>query len=126
MRLKKLASVDTLYVLASMTRPSHPVNTAELARIHRTQGFSKIAVHYVIERDGSTHAGRPADEPGCMAPGMNHRALQVCLIGGIDEALVPSDTFSPQQRAALRQVMDNHRDLAVVFDRTCNHPKDTE
>ncbi|MGO1069511.1 hypothetical protein [Lysobacter sp. CA199] len=118
MRLKKMASAELLYVLASMTRPTHEVNAAELARIHRTQGFSKIAVHYVIERDGSVHTGRASDEPGCLAPGSNHRALQVCLIGGLSEALVPADTFTPQQRSALR-ALEKSLQLPVVFDRAC-------
>lgn len=123
MRLKKLASVELLFVLASMTRPAHPVNTTELARIHRTQGFSKIAVHFVIERDGTVHPGRAKDEPGCMAPGSNHRALQVCLIGGVDEALVPADTFTKQQRSALRRLVKDLQ-LPVVFDRTCTYLQD--
>lgn len=118
MRLKKMHSVDRLYVLASMTRPAHKVTGAELARIHRTQGFSKIAVHFVIERDGTVCTGRAADEPGCLAPGSNHCALQVCLIGGVDDALVSSDTFSKQQKTALRRLV-KAKQLPVLFDRHC-------
>ncbi len=118
MRLKKMASVEQLYVMASMTRPTHAVTGKELERIHRTQGYSKIAVHFVIERDGTVYTGRASDEPGCLAPGSNHRSLQVCLIGGVDDGLVPTDTFSKQQKSALRKLVKQHR-LPVVFDRAC-------
>lgn len=117
MRLRKMESVDQLFVLASMTRPTHKVTGKELERIHRSQGFSKIAVHFVIERDGTLFKGRPDDEPGCLAPGANHRSLQVCVVGGIDDALAPTDNFTKQQKASLRKLIANCH-LPVVYDRT--------
>lgn len=118
MRLRKMTSVDRMFVLASMTRPPHTETGAELAHIHRTQGFSKIAVHFVIEHDGTVYTGRALDEPGCLAPGSDHCSLQVCLIGGVTDALVPADTFTKQQKTALRRLAKAHR-LPVVFDRRC-------
>ncbi|WP_369933902.1 N-acetylmuramoyl-L-alanine amidase [Xanthomonas tesorieronis] len=113
-----MTSPDQLFVTASMTRPDHKVTGAELARIHRSQGFSKIAVHFVVERDGTVHHGRTLDEPGCLAAGANHRSLQVCLVGGVDESLTPTDNFSEQQRSALRRLVRKHG-LPVAFDRVC-------
>ncbi|MBB4722626.1 MULTISPECIES: N-acetylmuramoyl-L-alanine amidase [Xanthomonas] len=118
MRLKKMANPDQLFVTASMTRPDHSVTGAELARIHRSQGFSKIAVHYVIERDGTVFDGRGLDEPGCLAARANDRSIQACLVGGVDDALTPTNNFSKQQRMALRRVVRKHG-LPVVFDRVC-------
>ncbi len=113
-----MTTVDQLYVVASMTRPLHMVTGAELERIHRSQGFSKIAVHFVIERDGTVFTGRPLPEPGCLAANANHRSIQVCLIGGVDAALVPTNDFSPQQLETLRSLVRQHG-LPVVFEAGC-------
>jgi hypothetical protein len=118
MRLKKLAHPNFLFVVASMTRPEHLVDTSELARLHRTQGYSKIAVHFVIERDGSIHEGRPVDEPGCLAASLNSSAIQVCLIGGVDADLTPTCNFTPQQRASLEELAENFG-LPAVFAPAC-------
>ncbi len=113
-----MESVDSLFVTASMTRPDHEVNAKELERIHRTQGYSRIAVHFVIERDGSLAEGRPLDLPGCLAgPHLNPRAIQVCLIGGVDESLIPADNFTPEQRETLRR-LHGERQLTLAVDRT--------
>jgi len=78
-RLKPLESVEALFVLASMTRPEQVTTGEELARLHRSQGYSKIAVHFVIERDGSIYDGRPLNQPGALAGKHNQSAYQVCL-----------------------------------------------
>lgn len=118
MRLKKMTEATRLFVLASMTRPDHTVDARELARIHRTQGYSKIAVHYVIERDGTVQPGRELDEPGCLAARFNTSAIQVCLIGGVDSDLSPEINFTPQQRESLTALVDKHG-LPVVFSACC-------
>ena len=118
MRLKKMTTVDQLFVTASMTRPEHKVTGPELERIHRSQGFSKIAVHFAIERDGTVYSGRALDEPGCLAASANHRSIQVCLIGGVDESLAPTDNFTQQQKRALRR-LKSAQGLPVVFAQVC-------
>jgi len=105
MRLKPLQSVEMLFVCASMTHPDTISTGEQLAHHHRLQGYSKIAVHYVIERDGTLYPGRPLNQPGVLAGGDNGRAWQVCLLGGINDALRPADTFTPEQYATLRQLI---------------------
>jgi len=105
MRLKPLHSVEMLYVCASMTRPDEISTGAQLAHHHRFLGYSKIAVHYVIERDGTVYPGRPLNQPGVLAGDDNARAWQVCLLGGVNESLRPANTFTKAQRVALRQLV---------------------
>jgi len=105
MRLKPLTSVDTLYVCASMTRPDEITTGAQLTHHHRLQGYSKIAVHYVIEPDGTVYPGRPLNQPGVMAGKHNANAWQVCLLGGVDASKASTDTFTPEQYEALRRLI---------------------
>jgi len=105
MRLKPLQSVEMLFVCASMTPPDTISTGEQLAHHHRLQGYSKIAVHYVIERDGTLYPGRTLDQPGVLAGADNGMAWQVCLLGGVNDALHPADTFTPEQYATLRQLI---------------------
>lgn len=108
MKLKPLTVVDRLYVTCSMTRDSEDIGAKELAAAHRRQGYSQIGVHSVIRRNGLIEPGRPTHLPGAMSRDMNHRAIQVCLIGGLNEQLEPHGTFTSEQLSALRSL---HRSL---------------
>lgn len=111
--MKPLVSADTLFVTASMTQPAMPA--AEVARSHRAQGFFKPACHYFIEPNGRIAYGRPTTEPGCLAgTALNGRSIQVVLIGGVDESLRPTDTFTAAQRMALARL---HPELPRVIDK---------
>lgn len=105
MRLKPLTSVDTLYVAASMSRPEQITTGDELARVHRNQGYSKVACHFVIERDGELYLGRPLTLPGALAGKLNQSAYQVCMLGGVDDAMNPTDNFTPAQRETLGRLI---------------------
>lgn len=124
MRLKKLSNPTDLVALASMTRPDHAVDASELARIHRVQGYSRIAVHFVIERDGRVVEGRPTELPGCLAgPRRNATALQACLIGGLDAGLCPANTFTPEQYASLTSLAERLQ-LPLTCDEPIHQPKE--
>lgn len=104
MKLKPLTAVDRLYVTCSMTRDSEDIGAAELAAAHRRQGYSQIGVHYVIRRNGVIEAGRSTGLPGSMSRDMNHRAIQVCLIGGLNDHLEPYGSFTTEQLRALSEL----------------------
>ena len=106
MKLKPLTSAEQLFVLASMTRPAQVRTGHELGLIHRNQGYSRIAVHFVIERDGAVFEGRPLNLPGALAGKRNTSAYQVCLLGGVNDAMEPEDN-SP--RPNTRRSLDSQR-----------------
>ncbi|WP_266156753.1 N-acetylmuramoyl-L-alanine amidase [Dyella silvatica] len=94
-----------------MTRDSEDIGAVELAAAHRRQGYSQIGVHYVIRRNGVVETGRPTSLPGAMSHDMNHRAIQVCLIGGLTDLLEPYGSFTAAQLEALRDV---HESLEIA------------
>jgi len=105
MRLKPLQSVECLYVCASMTVPGEINTGAQLAQHHRLKGYSKIAVHYVIEPDGVLFRGRPLTQPGVLAGQHNADSIQVCLLGGLDKESKTADTFTPEQYKTLQRLI---------------------
>ncbi|WP_285401030.1 hypothetical protein [Luteibacter sp. ME-Dv--P-043b] len=106
MKLKALESIERLFVTCSMTSPSADIGVEELARAHRRQGYSTVAVHHVIRRDGTVEAGRDESVRGAASPTFSDCALQVCLIGGLNDALEPKGTFTEEQTAALLRLRD--------------------
>lgn len=114
MKLKPLTSADSLFVVASMTRPAQAATGRDLALIHRNQGYSRIAVHFVIERDGALFEGRPLNLPGALAGKRNTSAYQVCLLGGVNDAMEPEANFTAEQLTTLTE-LEQRLGLPVVF-----------
>lgn len=108
MKLKALESIERIFVTCSMTPPSADIGVQELASAHRRQGYSAIAVHYVIRQDGTVEAGRDKSVRGAASPTHSDSALQVCLIGGLNDALEPRGCFTEEQTAALLRLRDDY------------------
>ncbi len=116
MKLKKMESVDVIFVLCSMTYPRQKVTAKVLTRMHRDLGYSACAVHYVIERDGSIVKTRQNDIPGFFADEYNSRSIQVCLIGGIDERGAYVNNFTKEQLMALDTLRVALPRVPTVYD----------
>lgn len=116
MKLKQMQSVDTLYILSSLTAPRQKVTAKVLNRIHRGMGFSATAVHFVIERDGTTVQTRDLKLPGLLANKHNSSAIQVCLIGGVDEDGEIAKNFTREQLKALDKIVAENQDLVPRYD----------
>lgn len=70
MKLKALESIERIFVTCSMTPPSADIGVQELASAHRRQGYSAIAVHYVIRQDGTV----PDQSPSVKSVGIRKTA----------------------------------------------------
>ena len=102
MRLKALDTIERVFVNCSMTAPSADIGVVELTSAHRRQGYSEVAVHYVIRRDGELETGRDEHVRGAVAPAHASTSLQVCLIGGLTEFLETKGSFTAEQLMVLR------------------------
>ena len=114
MKIKALDTIERIFVTCSMTAPSADIGVAELASAHRRQGYSEIAVHYVIRRDGTVDKGRDESLRGAAAPTHASSSLQVCLIGGLNESLETKGRFTPEQIKVLRLISEL-RGVPLVF-----------
>jgi len=103
-KIKALDTIERIFVTCSMTAPSADIGVVELTSAHRRQGYSEIAVHYVIRRDGTVEKGRDESLRGAAAPAHASSSLQVCLIGGLTEFLETKGIFTVMQMDRLKRM----------------------
>ena len=101
-----MRKITEIIIHCSATPAGRHFTVQDLDRWHRARGFSSIGYHYVIYLDGSIHPGRPVEDIGAHCLGHNAHSIGVCYIGGLDvDTLEPTDTRTPEQRAALRELI---------------------
>jgi hypothetical protein len=61
------------------------------------RGWNDIGYHWVIERDGSLHAGRDEAEVGAHCEGDNSDSIGICMVGVAD--------FAPCQLLTMRKLL---------------------
>ncbi|WP_411839051.1 N-acetylmuramoyl-L-alanine amidase [Paracoccus sp. ME4] len=106
--------VTEIIVHCAATRPDWMAGrptaekVAEIRRWHLANGWRDIGYHWIIDRDGTTLAGRPETVIGSHTIGRNAGAIGICLIGGHGSAETDrfSDHFTHQQDITLRQMID--------------------
>lgn len=81
-------SVNLLVVHHTAGNKSDTV--AQIRAQHLAKGWSDIGYHWLIDDKGKIHKGRPEDEQGAHAYGINERSLGVCVIGDYSRSK-PSD-----------------------------------
>lgn len=73
---------------------------------HPERGFFSIGYHFVIYCDGSIHVGRSIEEVGAHCKAHNTVSIGVCYIGGLSQDGKPKDTRTPEQKAALKALIE--------------------
>ena len=103
--------VITLIVIhCSAVRPDQTSSAKKIEEWHKDRGFKCIGYHYVVRRNGEIEPGRPEWIIGahCLHP--NAHSLGVCYEGGLDIRGQPADTRTAEQKAAMRQLLEDlHR-----------------
>lgn len=81
----------------------------------RGNGWSDIGYHFVIDRYGVVHKGRPIEKVGAHTKGQNARSIGVCYVGGCEsDGRTPKDTRTQAQRVALVKLV---ADLRATYGR---------
>ena len=106
--------ITLIVVHCSAVRPDQTSSAKEIEKWHKDRGFSGIGYHYVIRRNGEIEPGRPESVIGahCHVKGQNHNkhSIGVCYEGGLDIRGQPADTRTAEQKAAMRQLLEDlHR-----------------
>lgn len=113
-----MRTITEIIIHCTATRPGQPCTIETIRRYHRSLGWSDIGYHYVIYPDGSIHTGRLVELPGAHTTGRNAHSVGIAYVGGLDSSGHPADTRTPNQRAALLQLV---RDLMEEFPITSIH-----
>lgn len=102
-----MRKIDKIIIHCSATPAGRDVTVAQIDSWHRARGFRKIGYHYLVGLDGTVSVGRPESEMGAHCLGQNLNSIGVCYAGGLNrDRLTPADTRTPQQRVALRELVE--------------------
>lgn len=100
--------VITLIIIhCSAVRPFQQSGVVEIDRWHRQRGWKNgCGYHFVIRRDGTIETGRPVDVIGAHCLNHNRHSIGICYEGGLDMEGRPTDTRTPSQKDAMRQLLE--------------------
>lgn len=93
--------ITEIIVHCTATPAGRSVKVCDVDRWHRQQGWKGIGYHYLIGLGGEIWQGRSEDEPGAHCVGHNQNSIGVCYVGGLNEKMLPKDTRTPVQTAAM-------------------------
>lgn len=119
--LKTRLKTKEIILHCSATPEGKNYTVEAIHNAHLARGFVGIGYNFVIDLNGTIHAGRPAGAVGAHCTGHNSTSVGVCYIGGVaGDGKTPKDTRTPAQRAALfelvRELMLNYNiPLTRVF-----------
>ena len=100
--------ITLIVVHCSAVRPDQTSSAAQIDTWHRQRGFHLgIGYHYVIRRNGEIEPGRPEWLIGAHCLNHNAHSIGVCYEGGLDIRGQPADTRTPEQKAALRRLLED-------------------
>ncbi len=106
-----MRTITLIIVHCSANKAGSALRLADIDRYHRSLGWKGCGYHYVIPTDGTIEKGRPIEEIGAHCRNHNRHSIGVCYVGGLaSDGKTPTDTRTPQQRAALRKLLEQlHR-----------------
>ena len=103
-----MRKIKEIIVHCSATAEGKDFCAKDIDLWHRAQGWDCIGYHYVVKLDGTIENGRPIEKVGAHCKGHNAHSVGICYIGGVAaDGKTPKDTRTPQQKAALRLLVDN-------------------
>ncbi|MEM1360399.1 MAG: N-acetylmuramoyl-L-alanine amidase [Pseudomonadota bacterium] len=110
--------IDKIIWHCAATKEGQDVKTGTIRQWHFDRGWSDIGYHFVIELDGSRHAGRPLSRIGAHVKGLNKPSIGICYVGGVDKNGNPKDTRTAAQKKELYALTE---ELLARFPGTTVH-----
>ncbi len=104
-----MRKIDEIIVHCTATRAGRAVSVKDVDAWHKERGFAGIGYHYLVELGGNVDAGRPVERAGAHCKGHNQRSIGVCYVGGLNQTGKPADTRTPQQKEALKKLIERLR-----------------
>ena len=123
-----MRSITLIIIHCSAVRPWQQSSAKDIDNWHKEKGWKGIGYHYVVRRDGAIELGRALEEPGAHCVGHNRYSIGICYEGGLNAAGEKVDTRTPEQRAALRELVTQlHQRFpkaVIVGHRDLDHSKE--
>lgn len=125
-----MRTINEIIVHCTATRPewwagrSTADKVAEVRKWHvQDRGWRDIGYHFLIDRDGTVATGRPIEEVGAHVSGHNANSIGISLFGGHGGATTDKfeDNFTPEQDAALRNLIANLQNRIPSITKISGH-----
>ena len=87
-------------------RPSQHNSVKKIDDYHKSKGWKGIGYHFWVDRQGKVFTGRSLEEVGAHVVGHNSHSIGICYEGGLNELGVETDTRTPEQKVALRKLLE--------------------
>lgn len=115
-----MRQINLIIIHCSATKENQSFTVQALETSHRKREFSEIGYHYYIRQFGEVVNTSPLSRIGAHAKNYNRTSIGICYEGGLDKDGKPKDTRTPEQRAALRQLVN---ELLMRFPgcKVCGH-----
>jgi N-acetylmuramoyl-L-alanine amidase len=91
-------------------------NTEMIRQWETSKGFSDIAYHYVIERDGTIKFGRDINVVGAHTKGKNKNSIGICYVGGINKNSKATDNRTVKQKESLIKLLEKLKSMYNLTD----------
>lgn len=91
-------------------------NTEMIRKWETNNGFSDIAYHYVIERDGTIKFGRDINVAGAHTKGKNKNSIGICYVGGINKNSKATDNRTVKQKESLIKLLEKLKSMYNLTD----------
>lgn len=95
---------STNYIVVHHTASSDDLTTSDIHQMHLNNGWAGVGYHFVLEKDGSVHQGRPVWAQGAHAEGHNFESIGVNLVGNFDEG---DNEPTDEQMESLKILLDD-------------------
>jgi N-acetylmuramoyl-L-alanine amidase len=125
-----MRKINEIIVHCSATRPEWfagktlAAKVKEIKRWHvEDNGWNDIGYHFIVDQYGNIAKGRDVSIAGAHVPQRNANSIGICLIGGHGSS--PTDkfdkNFTPEQDAALRELIDDLQSLHDGIEKVSGH-----
>ena len=115
---------ETKYIVIyhTGTKKEEDINSYDLERKHRLEGYLYCKYHKVIKRDGEIENARDVDLAGCHMDATetvtNKNSIAICLVGGKGTKGKPEYNFTEEQEVSLKflvsELKHNYTGIVVV------------
>lgn len=92
-----MREITEIITHCSATGPEADIGFKEINKWHKEEGWDGCGYHYIIRKSGMVEIGREITREGAHVLGHNKNSIGICLIGGVDDAGKPVDSYEMAQ-----------------------------
>lgn len=94
-----------IVIHCSATKEGKDLDVDDIRQMHLNRGWRDVGYHFIITLDGKIQKGRDVFDMGAHVRGYNRDSVGICYIGGLDKDGDAKDTRTPNQKAALSDIV---------------------